>query len=81
MVKLKCIKLANSVKCGPKEETFFIASQFNIELEFPIIRITHLGLGDMTETTAFNAIYWKRMPETVTSSVNDNIKRKREVNL
>ena len=64
MVKLKCMKVANSVKCGTKEETFLSDVHFDMTLEQGVIvRIVHKKLGDETFTTLMNTVYWKQQAE------------------
>ena len=63
MKKLRCVKLANSIKCGTREDTFFSESQYEIFFDMPLIAIKDPKTEDVTETSIYNAIYWKSVQE------------------
>ncbi len=59
MVKILKLKLANAIKCGPKEETFLTETGFEMELlNGMVVRIKEKTSGQVTHTTLFNTIYW-----------------------
>lgn len=60
MTKLKYIRLANSVKCGPREETYFTDKDFDLTLVDAIkIRVVHRATKQQRMTSLFNAIFWE----------------------
>lgn len=79
MSKLQCIKLAYSIKCGSKEETFFSADKFDIEIVDGIkIKILEKKTKDVTFATIFNAIYFKELPAVENKAI---LRKKPEVML
>lgn len=60
MKSLSSIKLANSVKSGNKEETYFSDAKHEITVENTfVVRIRCKRSGDEVMTTLFNAISFK----------------------
>lgn len=60
MTRFKCVKFANSVKIGTKEELFVKDDVHDITLsDGMFVTIKHRRTGHATKTTLMNVIYWE----------------------
>lgn len=59
MIKVKSLKLANSIKCGATEETFLTNKRFDIKFrDSVVIECRDLKRDDVVCTSIFNAAWW-----------------------
>lgn len=59
MKKITHLRLANSVKVGPQEETYLTEQNFELALEGITIRMRHKKVPEKTVCTSLmNAVYW-----------------------
>lgn len=63
-MKLSILKVANAVPCGPKTETVFQSTEYDItEYDNFKLRIVHRSTKVMAHTSLFNSVYWKYLEE------------------
>lgn len=80
MLKIDKLKLANSIKCGPNEETMLTSRHYNMYLADNGITILceHIATKKITGTTMFNTIWWTQDNwDTVTTEPDDPIRLRR----
>lgn len=60
LMKIGVLKIAQSLKCGPRETDLFKEDQYEMTLySNNVILIRHKDKGDVTFTSLANAQWWK----------------------